>query len=52
MQSALEAVQGVRHVHVSLKKKEARVRYDAKRTSVADLIEAVEAAGFEASRKR
>ena len=40
MQSALEAVKGVKEVNVSLEKKEAVVKYDAD-LKVEDLIKAV-----------
>ncbi len=41
MQSALEAVKGVREVNVSLQKKEALVKYDPDVVKVEDLIKAV-----------
>ena len=41
MQSALEAVKGVKEVNVSLENKEAVVRYDADVVKVEDLIKAV-----------
>ena len=41
MQSALEAVKGVKEVNVSLEKKEAVVKYDPDAVKVEDLIKAV-----------
>ena len=41
MQSALEAVKGVKEVTVSLENKEAVVKYDADVVKVEDLINAV-----------
>ena len=41
MQSALEAVKGVKEVNVSLEKKEAVVKYDADVAKVENLIKAV-----------
>ncbi len=41
MQSALEAVKGVKEVNVSLENKEAVVKYDADVVKVEDLIKAV-----------
>ena len=41
MQSALEAVKGVKEVNVSLENKEAVVKYDAAVVKVEDLIKAV-----------
>jgi len=41
VQSALEAVKGVKEVNVSLEKKEAVVKYDADVVKVEDLIKAV-----------
>ncbi len=41
MQSALEAVNGVKEVAVSLEKKEAVVKYDSDAVKVEDLIKAV-----------
>ncbi len=41
MQSALEAVKGVKEVAVSLEKKEAVVKYDSDAVKVEDLIKAV-----------
>ena len=41
MQSALEAVKGVKEVSVSLEKKEAVAKYDADVVKVEDLIKAV-----------
>ena len=41
MQSALEAVKGVKEVSVSLENKEAVVKYDADVVKVEDLIKAV-----------
>ena len=41
MQSALEAVKGVKEVSVSLEKKEAVVKYDQDLVKVEDLITAV-----------
>jgi len=41
VQSALEAVKGVREVNVSLQKKEAVVKYDPDVVKVEDLIKAV-----------
>ncbi len=41
MQSALEAVKGVKEVNVSLEKKEAVVKYDADVVKIDDLIKAV-----------
>ena len=41
MQSALEAVKGVKEVNVSLGKKEAVVKYDADVVKVEDLIKTV-----------
>ena len=49
MQSALEAVKGVREANVSLQKKEAVVKYDPDVVKVEDLIKAVkEARGMNA----
>ena len=44
MQSALEAVKGVKQVDVSLPKKEAVVKYDSEVAKVEDLVKAVKAA--------
>jgi copper chaperone CopZ len=44
VQSALEAVKGVKEVNVSLEKKEAVVKYDADVVKVEDLIKAVKEA--------
>ena len=44
MQSALEAVKGVKEVNVSLEKKEAVVKYDPDAVKVEDLIKAVKEA--------
>jgi copper chaperone CopZ len=41
VQSALEAVKGVKEVNVSLENKEAVVKYDADVVKVEDLIKAV-----------
>jgi copper chaperone CopZ len=41
VQSALEAVKGVKEVNVSLENKEAVVKYDAAVVKVEDLIKAV-----------
>ena len=41
MQSALEAVKGVKEVNVSLEAKEAVVKYDPEVVKVEDLIKAV-----------
>jgi len=41
VQSALEAVNGVKEVAVSLEKKEAVVKYDSDAVKVEDLIKAV-----------
>ena len=49
MQSALEAVKGVKEVNVSLEAKEAVVKYDPDVVKVEDLIKAVkEARGMNA----
>jgi copper chaperone CopZ len=44
VQSALEAVKGVKQVDVSLPKKEAVVKYDSEVTKVEDLVKAVKGA--------
>jgi copper chaperone CopZ len=44
VQSALEAVKGVKEVNVSLEKKEAMVKYDPDVVKVEDLIKAVKEA--------
>ncbi len=41
MQSALEAVKGVKEVNVSLEAKEAVVKYDPEAIKIEDLIKAV-----------
>ncbi len=45
----LKAVDGVSDAQISLEKNEARVTYDAQKTSQAKLAEAIEAAGYDVS---
>lgn len=47
--NALNQVAGVTEANVSLEQKNAQIRFDDSQTSVADLTQAVEDAGFEAS---
>lgn len=49
MQKALAAVPGVRKASVDLKKKTANVAFDPDKTTVANLVAAVEKAGFKAT---
>ena len=48
MREALEKVPGVHSAEVIFADQEARVAYDAEKTSIADLVAAVEAAGYRA----
>ncbi len=49
---ALRRMEGVQAVEVTLEPPEARVRFDAEKTSVAQLIEAIRSAGFDAALKK
>jgi len=48
---ALRRVEGVQAAEVTLEPPEARVRFDAAKVSVAQLIEAIRGAGFDAKLK-
>ncbi|WP_239254430.1 heavy-metal-associated domain-containing protein [Listeria ilorinensis] len=47
VEEALQGVQGVKSAEVSLEKEEAIVSYDASLVQEAELVEAVEEAGYE-----
>ena len=48
VEKILRGIDGVERADVSLDEGLARVRFDAQRTSVAELVDAVEDAGFDA----